>query len=126
MKTTSQGPTQPATQDGKRPRKLSVVKSPAPSRIVLISRTGKSVARRKTGKKRVGAVVSIPSPRQKISQEDLEELILLRRQAREAKETLEAKEAHLLAALRAGARIEPGIHTIALGQHLELDGGKVD
>jgi hypothetical protein len=101
------------------------VKSPPAPSIVLKLSNGKSAARQTTGKKRAGAVVSIPGLRQKISQEDLEELILLRRQAREAKETLEAKESYLLGALQAGARIEPGVHTVALGQHLELDGGRV-
>jgi hypothetical protein len=101
---------------GKQPGKLAVMKSPR----------CKIVVRLKTGKKRAGAAVSIPSLRRTISQDDFEELILLRRRSREAKEALDAKETYLLAALQSGAAIEPGVHTIALGQHLELDGGKAD
>jgi hypothetical protein len=88
----------------KQPRKLTVMKSPG-RRIAIRLRTGKK------------------GTRHNISQDDLEELILLRRRAREAQEPLDAKESYLLEALRAGAKIEPGVHTIALGEHLVLDGG---
>ncbi len=100
----------------KQPRKLTVMKSP-----------GRRLAvRLRTRKKRAPATGSIPSLRHNISQDDLEELILLRRRVLEEQETLDAKETYLLEALRAGARIEPGVHTIAIAQHLVLDGGKVD
>jgi len=45
-----------------------------------------------------------------IYQEDLEELILRRNEAREACKQLREKEKFVSAALRGGARIEPGVH----------------
>jgi hypothetical protein len=59
----------------------------------------------------------IPFPQSapnEITQSQLEEIVALRRAAREAKADVEAKDAELLALLRAGATIEPGIRTAAV------------
>jgi hypothetical protein len=46
-----------------------------------------------------------------VYQDDLEELLLKRRRAREAREEVESKEEFIAAALRSGAGVEEGIHT---------------
>ena len=49
-----------------------------------------------------------------IYQEDLEELLLKRRRAREAAKEVEQKEEFIATALRTGARVEDGVHTADL------------
>lgn len=49
-----------------------------------------------------------------IYQEDLEELLLKRRRAREAEKEVKKKEKFIAAALRTGARVEDGVHTADL------------
>ncbi len=49
-----------------------------------------------------------------IYQEDLEELLLKRRRAREAAREVEKKEEFIATALRTGARVEDGVHTADL------------
>jgi len=56
---------------------------------------------------------SKPAPQQ-ISQVDLEEYILLKRQAREAQERFDTKDADLRIRLEAGSAIEEGVHVARL------------
>ena len=49
-----------------------------------------------------------------ISQEDLEEFILLKRYAREAQAKFDSKEAELREKVEAGAEVEDGVHTAKL------------
>lgn len=56
----------------------------------------------------------VKQPAHTIYQEDLEEYLLLTRLMREAEKAWKKKRSDIKSALRAGARIEPGVHVAVL------------
>jgi hypothetical protein len=68
----------------------------------------------------VDPVVRQSDRRTVVKQSDLEEMILLTRERREAEQRWIAKRETIVSALRDGATVEMGVHTAALDIQLEV------
>jgi len=65
-------------------------------------------------------IVLKPAQEEVICQRDLEELILLAREAREARQLYEEKRKAIYGAINAGCKTEPGVHTAVLRARLSV------